>query len=715
MTKYDELFNNLNFKQESNQDLSKTYAGLILEFKDNLEEVKSIQRLRYLLVDFKDKNCSKLLFNYFKKQEYDFEGYENLGLTEINLFHPYKMEIEIQSTNAGLFTSIISIETLILYYKKHIMKSNFDLNQFFLTGDRQDNVEEGVQNIENNNEINRTYVEYLLYLFDKEISEIITKSANIYGTVSALNHLVRISNLFAVLEGSKEKFEFKLNKNLNNVSIHCLITKLKFRIIQIIILIASNFSLQNFHPFILLRLRQIIDIYFFDILKFYSKNERHYNSFNNHLDYNTYAELRENFCAEFNINSEFEIYKIVYLWEEIYYMAKLELYRQISLYNVGDMAHFDHKRLLYALITVMTKPIQYKSNKIRSIFKDKFNYPEERYSGPYSNTLIRDYALNILFDKKSNGMDIWGVGELLKDGISRYSIQTVECLIDLLTCKLLKNALIPYRNHLKHFYDWIASSLEVNEEGIPVGWAKDHERSRNPAGFVTAMTLQFIRVFCKFLSFTSDSLARKFFNRNIIENDKLNAIKWDKIIDSYGFKWKFYLLQQDGYINTDLLPYRKNTAIIYGPPGTGKTTSVKAFAKKIGWDFLELQPADFLFEGEDSILNRLYLVFENLNVIRKAVIFIDEVEEFIVDRTGDHVEHRNILFTNFLLPKIQEINEKNESILILSTNDISKVDNAIKRINRIDLLIPISKPTIVGRLQLLVNYIENKDGYDQFV
>ena len=82
---------------------------------------------------------------------------------------------------------------------------------------------------------------------------------------------------------------------------------------------------------------------------------------------------------------------------------------------------------------------------------------------------------------------------------------------------------------------------------------------------------------------------------------------WDRLIDMQltvqGAEWSLKKLivekiteplkKHEGRI----VPGVRRSAHLFGPPGTSKTSIVKALAKRLGWPFLEVNPAHFLNEG----------------------------------------------------------------------------------------------------------------------
>lgn len=67
--------------------------------------------------------------------------------------------------------------------------------------------------------------------------------------------------------------------------------------------------------------------------------------------------------------------------------------------------------------------------------------------------------------------------------------------------------------------------------------------------------------------------------------------------------------------------------VLFGPPGTGKTTFAKGIASRLGWPFVELQPAELAAEGAERQAKLLAEAFVRILQLATAVIFVDEVED----------------------------------------------------------------------------------------
>jgi SpoVK/Ycf46/Vps4 family AAA+-type ATPase len=134
----------------------------------------------------------------------------------------------------------------------------------------------------------------------------------------------------------------------------------------------------------------------------------------------------------------------------------------------------------------------------------------------------------------------------------------------------------------------------------------------------------------------------------------------------------------------------------------------RALSNELGWDYVEITPGRFLDEGDQNIIKNINIIFEKLYQLKNTVIFFDEVDQLVKTRKSDS-ESGDIWVVTALLPKLQELHSNHNIKFVLATNHIDRVDSAIKRPGRIDLVIPMGGICWPDRLRFLIKQIESKD------
>lgn len=148
--------------------------------------------------------------------------------------------------------------------------------------------------------------------------------------------------------------------------------------------------------------------------------------------------------------------------------------------------------------------------------------------------------------------------------------------------------------------------------------------------------------------------------------------------------------------------------LMHGPPGCSKTTIARLIASGVGdFTFLPVSGASlyscWVGESEHSLRD----LFERAREDSPSLIFIDEIDALVGNRGfasgggggGDQVQER-ILST--LLNEMDGIDDRNGDVLVLAaTNRLDKIDSALKRPGRFDIILEIPLPDLVGRIEIM--------------
>ncbi|NWN46010.1 AAA family ATPase [Candidatus Phytoplasma pruni] len=112
--------------------------------------------------------------------------------------------------------------------------------------------------------------------------------------------------------------------------------------------------------------------------------------------------------------------------------------------------------------------------------------------------------------------------------------------------------------------------------------------------------------------------------------------------------------------------------IFYGPPGTGKTYLAKAFAKKAEMSFYTLTP--------DSTTEEIKKVFSKAKTNSPSIIFVDEAEEVLKERTLPNISAAQNVKTCLFLSELDGVGTDPDRpfYFIAATNHLNTIDDAIR-------------------------------------
>ncbi|HET7521957.1 MAG TPA: ATP-dependent zinc metalloprotease FtsH, partial [Bacillales bacterium] len=150
--------------------------------------------------------------------------------------------------------------------------------------------------------------------------------------------------------------------------------------------------------------------------------------------------------------------------------------------------------------------------------------------------------------------------------------------------------------------------------------------------------------------------------------------------------------------------------LLVGPPGTGKTLLARAVAGEAGVPFFSISGSDFveMFVGVGA--SRVRDLFENAKKNAPCIIFIDEIDAVGRQRGaglgGGHDEREQTL--NQLLVEMDGFGVNEGIIIIAATNRPDILDPALLRPGRFDRQIPVNRPDLKGRQDILKVHARNK-------
>lgn len=195
------------------------------------------------------------------------------------------------------------------------------------------------------------------------------------------------------------------------------------------------------------------------------------------------------------------------------------------------------------------------------------------------------------------------------------------------------------------------------------------------------------------------------YNEEKIIKYSWNSYTWNKnfIYQAKGFNSLFFDEKQYLLDKIDFFENNKNYflekgldwylgILIYGEPGTGKTSIAKAIAKHTNRNLYILNISN---ATNETFLNSFNEIGNN------ACVLFDDIDINIPDRESTGEKQVSL---QTLLSVLDGSESRSDIIIIMTTNFIDKLDNALIRHGRIDFKFELKKPNLNNIEELLSSF-----------
>mgnify|MGYP003645051886 CR=1 FL=1 len=149
-----------------------------------------------------------------------------------------------------------------------------------------------------------------------------------------------------------------------------------------------------------------------------------------------------------------------------------------------------------------------------------------------------------------------------------------------------------------------------------------------------------------------------------------------------------------------------NGMLLYGPPGCGKTFFAKNLAVEVGFNFMLISPSYLKSKWVNETQENIAKMFEEAEKNAPTIIFIDEINELLPNRTSDSHEMSKSA-VNEMLAQMDRTGEKG-IFIIGATNYPQHIDPAMLRAGRLDKKFYLPPPEIDARKQMFEMYLKKR-------
>jgi transitional endoplasmic reticulum ATPase len=146
--------------------------------------------------------------------------------------------------------------------------------------------------------------------------------------------------------------------------------------------------------------------------------------------------------------------------------------------------------------------------------------------------------------------------------------------------------------------------------------------------------------------------------------------------------------------------------LLTGPPGTGKTLMAKALATEAGVNFISVRGPQLLNQYVGESERAVRQIFAKARMAAPCIIFFDEIDALAPVRgTGDGAVMERVVAQ--LLTEIDGIEDLKGVFLLGATNRVDRIDPALIRPGRFDLVLEMPLPDTATRAEIVAIHTRN--------
>ncbi|KAH7906743.1 P-loop containing nucleoside triphosphate hydrolase protein [Hygrophoropsis aurantiaca] len=196
----------------------------------------------------------------------------------------------------------------------------------------------------------------------------------------------------------------------------------------------------------------------------------------------------------------------------------------------------------------------------------------------------------------------------------------------------------------------------------------------------------------------------KTISREVVHPDNINVRfddigGLDSIISSLRESIIYPLIYPTLFTSTSSLLGAPKGVLLYGPPGCGKTMLARALAKESGATFINI-PASALTNKWFGESNKLVAgLFSLARKMQPCIIFIDEIDSFLRERSRDDHEVTGMMKAEFMISWDGLLSGSDRILVLGATNRPTDIDPAILR--RMPKRFAVGLPGTNQRLKIL--------------
>jgi len=138
--------------------------------------------------------------------------------------------------------------------------------------------------------------------------------------------------------------------------------------------------------------------------------------------------------------------------------------------------------------------------------------------------------------------------------------------------------------------------------------------------------------------------------------------------------------------------------LLFGPPGTGKTMLMRALAKELKYNFIEVRCSQILSQWYGESEKNVAEIFSKARKNSPTILFFDELDSIAKKRSSESLDQVGPRVLSTMLQEIDGGTRSSARVMVIgATNLPSELDPAMLRPGRLDKIIYMTLPDPVAR------------------
>jgi transitional endoplasmic reticulum ATPase len=148
--------------------------------------------------------------------------------------------------------------------------------------------------------------------------------------------------------------------------------------------------------------------------------------------------------------------------------------------------------------------------------------------------------------------------------------------------------------------------------------------------------------------------------------------------------------------------------LLAGAPGCGKTLLAKAAATETKVNFIAVKGAELLSKYVGESERAMREIFKKAKQAAPCIIFFDEIDAIVPTRSGESSNNVSERVLAQFLAEMDGVEELKGVLVLGATNRLDRIDAAVLRPGRFDVVIELGLPSEADRIEVFEVHLRNK-------